>query len=411
MKFLPLFIAKRYLFYKKTHNIINIISLVSIGSIAVGTAALIILLSVFNGFEDIIVNMYNKFNPELNISPKTGKTITIDQELIRKLNKIKGIKNYSFVIEDNALAKKEEKQYIVRIKGVDSNYTKVNNIKKAIIDGEFILNNNNFQYCAIGQYIAYKLGINLNNRNNLIEIYSPNPNNNDINSPNLFISCSLIPSSVFSIQQEIDSKYIITSIEFAKKLFDYDNNISSIEVKLNENYSSKEVIGDIENNFPGKFTVNDRFMQQKTLYNIMSSEKWAIFFILIFIIIIATFNITSTLTIIILDKKTDIISLNAIGATKALIKKIFTLNGVLMTIIGEIIGIILGLIICYIQIKYKIITIQANSSFIINSYPVSVKLFDILVVFITVAFIGLLASYMPSTFVINKMYKNNLTDY
>ena len=198
MKFLPLFIAKRYLFYKKTHNIINIISLVSIGSIAVGTAALIILLSVFNGFEDIIVNMYNKFNPELNISPKTGKTITIDQELIRKLNKIKGIKNYSFVIEDNALAKKEEKQYIVRIKGVDSNYTKVNNIKKAIIDGEFILNNNNFQYCAIGQYIAYKLGINLNNRNNLIEIYSPNPNNNDINSPNLFISCSLIPSSVFS---------------------------------------------------------------------------------------------------------------------------------------------------------------------------------------------------------------------
>jgi len=287
-------IAGKYLVSKKTHNIINLISYISITGIFVGTAALIIILSVFNGFEDLVRSLMNTFNADLVIVPKKGKVFnmhTINRDAIQNIS---GIVSYTEYIEDNALVKYNNEQSIATIKGLSDEYLIDNPVDSAIVAGDFVLKNGSVDFAIIGYLIAYQLGINLNDAYTPMQVFAPRrlaKNFSGLDPGNAFNTLTIIPGAVFSIQQDFDSKYILTPLRFTQQLFEYSDDISGIEIRLNEPNESDRVQSEISKIAGDEFVVKNRFQQQELLYRVMESEKWAIFFILTFILIIATFNL------------------------------------------------------------------------------------------------------------------------
>lgn len=391
-----LYIAKRYLFSKKSHNIINVISGISVLGFTVGTMALIVVLSVFNGFESVVVTLFNTFNAEIQITAKEGKTFDVTTLPGDEIKKIPGVVYLTDVIEENALLKYKEKQYIATIKGVSPDYNKMSGLDTMVVDGEFVLQNDSNNYALVGQGVAYNLGLQLNDYLNPLEIYVPRRESTSMLNPlEAFNSEVLFPSGIISVQQDFDIKYVLIPIRFARKLLDYKNEATSVELGLKSGADVDKIQQQIEKITGDKFSIKNRFQQQELLYKIMKSEKWAIVLILSFILLVATFNIIGTLTMLILDKKKDIAVLWSMGADKKLIRKIFFAEGMMITFFGAVLGLVLGALICWLQQKFGFITMPDDGTFVISEYPVEMHSFDFILVLAIDLVIGVVTSLLP----------------
>ncbi len=398
MKFrLPFFIAFRYFFSKKSQRVINIISIISAIGVMIGTAALIIVLSVFNGFEDLILRLYNSFDPDLRIELYAGKSFDENKINISELKKIDGIAYINEVVEESALVKYHEKQYIIKLKGVSKDFEKMTGLDTMIIEGSFLLQSGDTDYAIVGGGIAYNLGIDTKNNFNQIEIYGPRKNNPSLADPDgAFNRRFISPSGIFSIQQEFDAKFIITPLRFAREIFDYSDKLTAIEIGLKKGNNEDEIVKKIATQIGADFTIKNRFQQHELIYKIMRSEKWAVFLILTFILIIAIFNVISSLTMLVIEKKKDIAIYRSMGAEISFLRKIFLTEGMIITLAGAFSGLIVGMGICYLQESFGLIDLGGSGSFVIDSYPVKMASSDFIYVFITVCSIGLLAAWYPA---------------
>ena len=405
-----LFIARRYLFARKSHHIINVISGVSVAGVTIGTMALIVVLSVFNGFENIVVSLFNSFDPDLKITVNEGKTFDNNSLPSGEIKKIPGVVRYTEVVEENALLRYGEKQYIATIKGVDDGFINKNPIDSMIAEGDFVLTRGENNFAVVGYGVAYFLGINLNNVNEFLTLYVPKRGNRfSVNPEEAFNTQMIYPSGIFSIQQDFDSRYIIVPLRFARGLLDYKNEVTSVEIGLAKGADLDKIQSEVKKLSGSKFTVKNRFQQQEVLYKIMKSEKWAVFLILAFILLIATFNVIGSLSMLILDKTEDIAVLRSMGADNKLIRKIFLTEGLFISLGGAVLGLLLGFIICFIQQKFGIVRLQsADSSFVIQAYPVRMKILDFIYVLLTVFAIGIATAWYPVRQISKKHFKVKL---
>lgn len=362
----------------------------------VGTMALIIVMSVFNGFENVVIKLFNTFNPEIQITAAAGKTFDITTLPVEKIKAIPGVVYYTDVIEENALLKYKEKQFIATIKGVNPDYQKLSGIDTMMTQGEFEIQKDSNNFAVVGQGVAYNLGLELNDYLNPLEVYVPRHGSSSMtNMMEAFNSEVLFTSGIFSVQQDYDEKYVIIPIRFARKLLDYENEVTSVELGLESDADRELIQKQIEETVGEKFVVKNRFQQQELLYKIMKSEKWAIILILSFILLIATFNIIGTLTMLILDKKKDISILWSMGADRKLIRRIFFAEGMMITFLGSILGLALGVFICWLQQRFGLVRMPEGGSFVITAYPVRMQLMDFVYVFAIDMVIGVITSWYP----------------
>jgi lipoprotein-releasing system permease protein len=398
---LSVYIAKRYLLAKKSRNAINIISAVSVAGVTVGTMALIIILSVFNGLETMVRSIFNTFDPDIKITAAEGKTFVPDTSRLKLLANVDGLSCYSLTIEENALLKYGDRQYIATIKGVDDNYTLVSEIDSSMWEGEFTLKSDiGRPYAIPGIGVAQYLGIRVNFINPL-NIYVPRKTGSATDAENAFVKKFIFPSGIFQIEKDYDSKYVYIPIDFARELTEIDTGVTSIEVKFKANADPASVQKKIRKIFDKGFRVQNRYEQQEIFYKVMRSERLAIFFILTLILTIASFNIIGSLTMLIIEKERDIEILKSLGANSDLIRKIFIFEGWMISIVGAVTGLILGFVICWIQQTYGIVKLQSET-LIMDSYPVVMKIRDFIVVPSTVLLIGYWAAWYPVRFLTRK---------
>ena len=404
---LPLYIAKRYLFAKKSRNAINVISSISVAGVTVGTMALIIVLSVFNGLETLVRSIFNTFDPDLKITPAEGKTFIPDSASLNLLASVNGVACYSLCVEENALLRYGDRQFVATIKGVDANYAEVTGIDSSMWDGEFILRSDQGRQFAVpGIGVANYLGMRVNFVTPL-NIYVPKRTGSvDLDPENAFIRNYIFPSGIYQVEQEFDSKYVFVPIDFARELLEYKSEVTSLEIKFEEGAREADVQKDVMKIFGQDYIVQNKYEQQEIFYKVMRSERIAIFFILTLILIIASFSIIGSLTMLIIEKERDIGILRSLGADNMLIRKIFIFEGWLISIIGAVAGIILGFLICWIQQKYGIVTLQSDS-LIVNAYPVEMKVRDFIIVPLTVLLIGFWAAWYPVRFLTKKYLAND----
>jgi lipoprotein-releasing system permease protein len=405
---LSYYIAKRYLFAKKSRNAINIISAVSVAGVAVGTMALIIILSVFNGLETMVSAIFNTFDPDIKITASEGKTFIPDSSRLKLLAKVEGLCCYSLTIEDNALLKYGSREYIATIKGIDDNYTMVSSIDSSMWEGDFKLKSNNGRPYAIpGIGVAQYLGINVNFITPLEIIFPRKTGSTSLSAENSLNHKFIFPSGIFEVEKEYDSKYVYIPLDFARELTETEKAVSTIEIKFRKNADPDVVQRAIMKIYGKGYSVQNRNEQQAIFYKVMRSERLAIFFILTLILIIASFNIIGSLTMLIIEKERDIEILKSLGADNNLIRKIFIFEGWLISIIGALAGVILGFIVCWLQQTYGLVKLQSQS-LIMNSYPVVLKLIDFIIVPGTVLLIGYWAAWYPVRF-LTKKYLNKDT--
>jgi len=389
------YIARRYLFAKKSQNAINIISAISMLGVGVGAMALVVILSVFNGFDEVVRSLFNSFDPDIKISPVEGKVFTPDESFTR-VRELNGVIAYSEILEENALLKYGDRQHIATIKGADESFIQVTGIDSMVYDGEMILKDKSRSYAVVGQGVAFSLQIGLNFINPLF-VYMPKRLGriNLANPDDAFIRKYLFPSGIFAIEQDYDSRYVIVPIDFMRDLLQYTNEVSAIELKLDPETNPSDIQNSIRQILGDKYNVQNREEQNELFYRVMKSEKWAIFLILTFILIIASFNIIGSLSMLIIDKKNDIKSLRNMGAGSKLIRRIFLLEGWLISIVGSVIGIVLGTGISWLQDRFELLKLSGSGTFVIDAYPVDLQLSDVLLVWITVLFIGFIAASYP----------------
>lgn len=396
---LAFFIARRYLISKKKQHIINVISIIAVSGVTVGTLALVIVLSVFNGFESLIKTFFSTLDPDLRITPKNGKVFNPQSMVFEKIKKDPGVLYYCEVLEEMALLQYEDRQYPATVKGVSKSYNLVTSIDSLIIDGKFILENEDFNYTVVGMGVAHFLGVS-SSYTKPIRILTPQKGKNvSMNLSRALNQQSIIPAGIFSVLEEIDSKYIFIPLRFARELFDAESMVSAIELKISPDTDLKKTQNRIQNIAGNEFYVKNKYQQHDTLYKTMKSEKWATYLILVFILLIASFNIVGSLTMLILDKKGDISILRSMGANNSLIKRIFLFEGWLISVLGAITGLIIGIGICYLQIRFGLISLPGAGSFVISSYPVEVQIADLIFILAIVTGIGFLSAWYPVRYI------------
>tara|TARA_E500000331_G_scaffold241507_1_gene231893 strand:+ start:380 stop:1591 length:1212 start_codon:yes stop_codon:yes gene_type:complete len=397
------FIAKRYFFSGKTKTAVNIISLVSLIGISIGTAALVLLLSVFNGFENLLLSMYNAFDPHLKITSVEGKTFDADA-VNNFLNEHEDILYFTDVLEEKVLMKNGDNEFIATIKGVGDHFTKMTNLDSIIVEGESLASYQNKSVAILGQGVSYHLSIGVGNMFNRLKIFVPNRESTTLLNPSkAFSSASVLPIGIFRLGAEYDTKYIITPIAFLQDLLQ-QKEVSAIEIKLKENHKMLGVQKRLKEQLGEKYLVQNRLQQHVFLYKVLNSERLGVFLILVFMILIATFNIIGSLSMLMIEKKSDIQTLRNLGSTQKDIQRIFFTEGILTIIIGSCIGMLLGLLLAFVQMKYGIIG-MGEGNFIISSYPVAIRFMDLIWVQITVLIIGLLASYYPAKILSKRLIK------
>lgn len=389
---LPLDIAKRYLFSKKSTNAINLITGISVLGISIGTAVLIIILSVFNGFEAIFTRFLDSFNPDIKVVPVDGKYFTLSDEDALKIEDIPGVLGICKTLEEVVIFEYKGKTRPGTIKGVDANFTKVIQIDNAISNGTFSIATDPVSYTTIGDGVATELGIHIGDRLNPLTIYFPKRKKSVLGKE--FSDQSFYLSGTFKIQNESDYTHALVAIKRAEDLLGRRGQITAIEVDIDEHTDIEMVQSKIENILGDQVVVKDRYAQDSTYLKVMNIEKWISFLIVGLTIIIIAFNMIGCLWMIILDKKRDIATLKSMGATDNSVKNIFLNVGILITLLGIAIGIILALLLYFLQVNYGLISIAEG--FIIDSYPIELKITDFVIVFFTVFVIGLLASLGPA---------------
>ncbi len=391
----PFYIARRYLFSRKSHNIINIISLISAIGVMIVTAALVIVLSVFNGFARLSESLFNSFNPDMTITLKKGKTFGPAQMDIRRLKQIKGVKYVTEVIEENAMMKYLDKQSIVTLKGVSSDFENMCGIDTMMAAGHFILEQGDMNFAVLGYGVADYLGANLNDFKNPITVYAARRDADFSNMfDNAFSTASIFPSGTFSIQSDFDVKYAILPLRFMKQLLGYKDELTSLEIGLDKRADPALVQKELQAAAGDKFRVKNRYEQQELIYKIFRTEKWAIVMILAFILLIATFNVIASISMLILEKKKDIAVLQSLGAGKTLVQRIFMIEGLLISFFGALAGLSLGAIICWAQTRFGLVRLGGiDSTFVVNTYPVHMIPQDFLIIFVIVMGIGLMVGW------------------
>lgn len=406
---LTLFIAGRYLVSKKKQNIINIISAISMGGIIVGTLALVIVLSVFNGFTDLITSFFSRFDPDLKIIPAEGKMFDPHQPEFQRIKNNPNVVHYAEIIEDVVLLRYGNQVYPATMKGVPENFRQYTSIDSLIVDGSFYLEKEGINYSAVGQGVAYYLGLSPSFPEP-IQVYVPKKGNQAlINSVRSVNQGLVYPSGVFAVLEEIDSKYIIVSQQFAARLFDSGNLVTSVELGIKPGAKIKKIQKEIEKNLGSSFHVKNKYQQHDLAYKTMLSEKWIAYLILVFILIIASFNILGSLSMLIIDKKDDIMILQSMGATPKTIRLIFLFEGWMISLVGAVIGTFLGLLLCWLQITFGFVSLPTGGSFLITAYPVRVIFSDILIILLVVILIGFVASsYLVRNISKKSFSENNL---
>ena len=389
-----LLFAWRYFKSKKTTNAINIIARISVIAIAVGTTALIIVLSVFNGFEDLVKGLYADFYADIKVSPVKGKTIILTPEQINQLKNINGITQTSLVAEEKALLVNGDNQAIVYVKGVDDNYTNTSNMLAHIVRGKFVLGNIENPKLVIGAGIENAAGIDVERSLTSVSIYLPDRKAKNLLSPENLTAYTLQPSGTFLVQQDFDNKYVFTNLAFAKFMLGLNaNEYTSADIKTTNN--SNQVKKQIQKILGVNYLVQTRYEQNQSLYMVMNIEKWVIYAILSLILIVAAFNIIGALTMLVIEKEKDIAVLKAMGANNKKIQSIFLFEGILLASIGGISGILLASVICFLQMQFHLIKLSGGS-FIIDYYPVQLNIFDFVLVAVTVLIIAILAAFIPA---------------
>ncbi|HKR07528.1 MAG TPA: FtsX-like permease family protein [Bacteroidia bacterium] len=401
----PLYIAQRYLVAKKSRNVINIISWVSVIGIAVGTAGLVIVLSVFNGFGDLVISLYNSFDPDVKITVVEGKTFDPADAKMEEIKKIKGVKAITLVLEESALLKYRERQVIATVKGVDENYSETSDVENNIVEGEMLLQKKDKNFAVPGGGIAYTLGMNLDDVFSSLNIYVPKRGREVMLAPeNAFTNLLIQPSGIFSIQQDFDSKYVIVPLRFARDLIGEEAKVTALEISLTGSADPELLKIEIAKVAGSQFLVRNRIEQHDFLNKILVSEKWAVYLILSLILLISAFSIIGSLTMLIIDKKQDIAILLSMGADLNVIRKIFLTEGLMISLIGGVAGLIFGWLICLAQQTFSFIRFNENESFVVDAYPVSMQPLDFINVFIIVFVIGAALSWFSSYRLIKKEF-------
>jgi lipoprotein-releasing system permease protein len=390
-------LAWRYFRGKRSANVVPVLSRISMVAIAVGSGALIVLLSVFNGFDDLVKNLYKAFYPEIIIMPKQGKFFSFSENNLNTLKTIKGIEAVATTIEDNVLINNQQEQMVATLKGIDHNYYKVNNIKPFIYDGTDTITLQPSPTALLGLYIADQLGITTKDAGAMLTVYYPNTyaSNLVLNPTDAFQSLVLVPAGVFRVQDEFDRKFILAPLSSVQSLFLQPDNFSSLEIKLVKGALPEEVKEQLSKlTFLQPFNIQTRYEQNRTMYMVMQTEKWAVYAILLLVLLIASFNMVGALTLLVLEKRKDIAILRVMGAKPVTVKSIFIVEGIIWALVGGLFGLGIGLALCYGQIRFHWIKLQG--AFIIDAYPVAIRLQDVIVVILTVIIVGFLAALFPA---------------
>ena len=366
-------------------------------AIIIGTAALILVLSVFNGFEGLVKSLYSSFYTDLKISPASGKVLTLTAEQLQRLKGISGVKNFSLVVEEKALVQNGDYQSVIYLKGVDENYRYVTGVADHLINGGYNLGNEDTPKLILGAGVEAALGIYADQNILPLKIYLPRKSNSSqINLLEDISSDTIRSSAAFLIQQDFDNKYGITNIDFIKRSLKLDSNqYSGVEIAVIDPDNTNEIKRIIQENLGGKYLVQNRYEQNRSLYSIMNVERWVIYGVLCLILVVAAFNMIGALTMLVLEKQKDISVLHALGGNRRFIQRIFLSEGMLLALIGGGIGMLLALLIAWLQIQFHLIPL-AGGSFLISYFPVKLRLMDFLLVGATVFVIALIASWLPS---------------
>lgn len=406
----PFYIARRYLFSKKSTHAINVISLISVLGVAVATMALVVVLSGFNGFSDLVASFFTNFDPQLKIEATKGKAMPADDPLLVKVKHLPGVEVATECVQDQALAVYHDKQAMVTVKGVEDNFDSLTHISNILYgDGDFTLHVANLQYGVIGIRLAQDLGTGVTWQDYL-QIYAPQREGQyDASNPtNAFVKDSLVsPGALFQVKQsKYDQGYVITSIDFARRIFNRQGEITSLELRMKPGVDIDNAKEEIQAILGDKYKVLDRYEQQADTFNIMRIEKLFAYVFLTFILMVACFNIIGSLSMLIIDKKNDVITLRNLGATDGQIRRIFLFEGRMISAAGAVIGIVLGLILCWLQQTYGLVQLGDQAgNFVVNAYPISVHPEDILLIFFTVILVGWLSVWYPVRYMSRKLTK------
>ena len=406
----PFYIARRYLFSKKSHHAINVISGVSVCGVALATLAMVCTLSVFNGFQDLVATMFTAFDPEIKITAANGKVFDSQDERIQLLRDLPEIEVFSESLEDNAMVQYKGRQAMVVIKGIEENFNQLTAIDSILYGrGEWILRDEVVDYAVPGIELVSVLGTGIRFLDPL-EVYAPKRGAKiNVANPSTSFESSYLHSSglVFAVnQQKYDTSYILTSLSFARDLFQYETEVSSIELRLVADADIKEVKKDIKRMLGNDFLVQDRYEQQADTYRIMEVEKLISYVFLSFILLIACFNVIGSLSMLIIDKRNDVVTLRNLGADDQLVSRVFLFEGYMITFFGALIGVGLGLILCFIQQEFGIIPLGSGDSagaFVVDAYPVSVYAIDVILVLITVLVTGFLSVFFPVRYLTRRL--------
>ena len=391
-----LLFAWRYFKSKKTTNAVNIIAWISVVAIAVGTASLIIVLSVFNGFEDLVKSLYKDFYSDIKISASAGKRITLTPAQILQLKKTAGVAEFSLIAEEKAFLTNGENHITAIVKGVDGNYNNTNNVKEHIIRGKFETGTAQSPQIVIGSGIEDALAVNVEQSVLPLTLYMPNLSATHFTNTDALNSYNISPSGTFLLQQDFDDKYVFTNLGFVKYMLNMQpDEYTSAEIKIQGNSSPDKLKKIIQQSLGKNYSVETRYEQNKSLFAVMTTEKLIIYIILSLILFIAAFNIIGALVMLVLEKQKDIAVLKAIGTTNSSVQKIFLTEGLVLSGAGSFIGIMLALIICVVQIKFHLVKL-GGSTFLIDYFPVQLRFTDFVLVLFTVLVITLIASWLPA---------------
>lgn len=396
----PFYIARRYLFSKKSTHAINIISAISVIGVAVATMALVVVLSGFNGFSDLVASFFTTFDPQMKVVPATGKTVPADDPVLLKVKALPEVEVATESVEDMALAIYRERQAMVMVKGVEDNFDSLTNIQSILYgDGDYKLHAANLQYGIVGIQLAQNLGTGAKWQDYL-HIYAPQREGqlDMMNPEGAFVEDSLVsPGLVFQVKQsKYDKDYIITSIAFARNLFNRQGELSSLELRMKANVDIESAKKKIQEIVGEKYRVLDRYEQQADTFKIMQIEKFFAYVFLTFILLVACFNIIGSLSMLIIDKRDDVVTLRNLGASNKQITQIFLFEGRMISLAGAVIGILIGLLLCWLQQQFGLVRLgDSSGSFVVDAYPISVHPWDIVLIFVTVIVVGWLAVWYP----------------
>lgn len=405
----PFYIALRYLFSKKSHNAINVISTISVCGVALATLALVCTLSVFNGFQDLVETFFTAFDPQLKITAVRGKVFDGQDKRVLQLKKLPEVAVYSESLEDNVMVQYQGRQAMAVIKGVEDNFDQLTPIDSILFGrGDLLLHDEVVDYAIPGIQLLSTLGSGIRFLDPL-EIYAPRRGAkvNMANPSTGFVTGNLFSSGlVFAVNQEkYDASYILTSMNFARKLFQYTTEVSAINLKLKDGADTDAVKKHIQTLLGDDFRVQDRYEQQADTFRIMEIEKLISYLFLTFILMIACFNVIGSLSMLIIDKRDDVVTLRNLGASDRQIVRIFLFEGRMISLFGALAGVILGLLLCWLQQEYGLISLGDSGSFVVDAYPVSVHASDVIIVFVTVLLVGFLSVWYPVRFLSKRLLK------